>query len=227
MDVFEDLFGEPLAETAEPILSDADNQAQQQQLQLQPHQSQTKKRKRSYDADAGNSSDASIRSDAPSNSAKRPKTSALSKKKVKKQAITEDDLNEQIMQLISRMKSANIGLERLRLLPEFFQILNNSHSIEVFIDQNGVSVMAQWLDLLEDGSLVNLTLREQLLTFLKERMLTLLSLESAKESSIGVILNDLFHHNKIELKQRTLIGEIMNDWVQRIIVKYTGNSKRK
>jgi hypothetical protein len=105
------------------------------------------------------------------------------------------------------------GLAKLRLLPRVEEQTSKQSMQDSFIDAGGLGAVREWLRLLPDNSLPNLTLRSSLLSIVK-KLLPVITMENLKDSKIGFAIRDIiFHEDEIPTNRR-VANEIAEHWLR-------------
>ena len=118
------------------------------------------------------------------------------------------------------------ALVKLRMLPRVEEQTAKQSLQDSFIDAGGLAAMREWLRLLPDNGLPNLTIRTSLLQILK-KLTPSITLESLKESKVGFAVRDiLFHEEEIQGNKR-IANEISEMWLRSIFGRDTGHSAAK
>ena len=105
------------------------------------------------------------------------------------------------------------ALSKITLLQEVEDIVVRQPWQEPFIDAGGLRAFHDWLKLLPDGSLPNLTLRSTILRLL-ERLVPSITLEILKESKIGWAINDAYHHPRETSENKRIEYNLIASWLQ-------------
>ena len=136
--------------------------------------------------------------------------------KVAEQADSMDELVSQMLSASEKdanaLSSGMPALNKLSLLPMVEHTLMRQMNQEPFVDCGGLKALYEWLRLLPDGSLPNLTLRGGVLRLL-ERLLPSITLESLKESRVGWAVNDTYHHINETSENRRLAYSLISAWL--------------
>ena len=118
------------------------------------------------------------------------------------------------------------GLAKLRLLPRVEELTSKQSHQDSFIDAGGLGAIREWLRLLPDNSLPNLTLRTSLLQVLR-KLQGSITLENLKDSKIGVAIRDLIFHEEEIASNKRLANEIAEAWLRQIFGRDTGHLFQK
>ena len=191
----------------------------------------------SSDSDSSDSdSAASIRSNQQPRQRAKPKTQfdavldRMKKTRRTKGAVSADTSDELVSTMLryaeqdAALLAANQpAIKKITLLPMVSDFVYRNR--EAFVDAGGLKALYEWLRLLPDGSLPNLTLRSSILQFLGH-LLPAISIDSLKESRVGWAVNDLFHHDsEIPENKRSAYG-LISTWLLSC-TKKDGNGVRK
>lgn len=118
------------------------------------------------------------------------------------------------------------ALAKLRMLPRVEEQCAKQSLQDSFIDAGGLGAIREWLQLLPDKSLPNLTVRSSLLQILR-KLTPSITLESLKESRVGYSVRDiLFHEEEIQTNKR-MANEISDMWLRSIFGRDVGHSAAK
>jgi len=118
------------------------------------------------------------------------------------------------------------ALAKLRMLPRVEEQTAKQSLQDSFIDAGGLGAIREWLRLLPDNSLPNLTIRTSLLQILR-KLTPSITLESLKESKVGFSVRDiLFHEEEIPTNKR-VANEISEMWLRSIFGRDVGHSAAK
>jgi transcription factor SPN1 len=107
------------------------------------------------------------------------------------------------------------GLAKLKLLPRVQEQTSKQSLQDAFIDAGGLRAIREWLRLLPDNSLPNLTMRTSLLKIIK-RLTPSITLESLKESKIGHAIRDIIFHEEEITSNKRVANEIAETWLRSI-----------
>jgi len=105
------------------------------------------------------------------------------------------------------------GLHKIALLQQVEDYVLKQPWQEPFIDAGGLRAFHDWLRLLPDGSLPNLTLRSTVLRLI-ERLQPSITIELLKESKVGWAVNDAYHHPKETSDNRRIEFNLIAAWLQ-------------
>jgi len=126
----------------------------------------------------------------------------------------------------SSLEKDEPALAKLRLLPRVEEQTAKQSLQDSFIDAGGLGAIREWLRLLPDNSLPNLTVRTSLLQILR-KLTPSITLESLKESKVGFAVRDiLFHEEEIPTNKR-VANEISEMWLRSIFGRDVGHSAAK
>jgi transcription factor SPN1 len=118
------------------------------------------------------------------------------------------------------------GLAKLKLLARVEELTSKQSQQDSFIDAGGLGAIREWLRLLPDNSLPNLTLRASLLNILR-KLLPSITLENLKDSRIGMAVRDLIFHEEEIASNKRLANEIAESWLRQIFGRDTGHLFQK
>jgi len=118
------------------------------------------------------------------------------------------------------------GLAKLRLLPRVEEVTSKQSQQDSFIDAGGLGAIREWLRLLPDNSLPNLTLRSSLLQILRKLQVSI-TLENLKDSKIGMAVRDIIFHEEEISSNKRIANEIAEVWLRQIFGKDTGHLFQK
>ena len=107
------------------------------------------------------------------------------------------------------------ALAKLRLLPKVEDQTSKQSLQDSFIDAGGLGAMREWLRLLPDNSLPNLTLRTSLLSILK-KLLPSITIENLKDSKIGFAVRDIIFHEDEVVSNKRIANEIAEHWLRQV-----------
>lgn len=138
--------------------------------------------------------------------AKRKEQNARNRKRRNTDLINDSD--DFIAHLITQMRQAaeedfelnkerKAATRKMKLLPSVQAYLRKIDLRESFLDSGVLSVIADWLTRLPDGSLPNLQVRETMLKILLE--MNVMDVDRLKTSGIGKAIMFLFKHPKVGL----------------------------
>lgn len=181
-------------------------------------------RSSSYDSDSSDDSSSSDDSRAPKVRTKFDEVLDRLKKTKRKKGVDGVNKSEEMEELVTRMMRAasddayalqegRPALSKITLLQEVEDIVVRQPWQEPFIDAGGLRAFHDWLKLLPDGSLPNLTLRSTILRLI-ERLLPSITLEILKESRIGWAINDAYHHPRETSENKRLEYNLIASWLQ-------------
>ena len=126
----------------------------------------------------------------------------------------------------SSLEKEEPALAKLRMLPRVEEQTAKQSLQDSFIDAGGLGAIREWLRLLPDNSLPNLTIRTSLLQILR-KLTPSITLESLKESKVGFAVRDiLFHEEEIPINKR-VANEISEMWLRSIFGRDVGHSAAK
>ena len=114
------------------------------------------------------------------------------------------------------------GLAKLTLLPRVEEQTSKQTLQDSFIDAGGLGAMREWLRLLPDNSLPNLTLRTSLLQIVK-KLQPSITIENLKESKIGQAIRDIIFHEEEIVSNKRLASEIAESWLRQVFGRETGH----
>ena len=107
------------------------------------------------------------------------------------------------------------ALAKLRLLPKVEEQTAKQAMQDSFIDAGGLGAIREWLRLLSDNSLPNLTLRTSLLNIVK-KLLPSITVENLKDSKIGFAIRDIIFHVDEIVGNRRVANEIAEYWLRQV-----------
>ena len=116
---------------------------------------------------------------------------------------------------IESIEKGEPGLAKLRLLARVEEQTSKQSLQDAFIDAGGLSAMREWLRLLPDNSLPNLTLRSSLLAIL-QKLTPSITMENLKESKVGHAVRDVIFHDEETAANRRIANEIAESWLRAI-----------
>lgn len=116
---------------------------------------------------------------------------------------------------ISSLEQGRPGLAKLALLHQVEEQTSKQALQDSFIDAGGLSAIREWLRLLPDQSLPNLTVRSSLLVILR-KLTPSITMESLKESRVGHALRDIIFHEEEISSNRRIANEIAETWLRSI-----------
>ncbi len=107
------------------------------------------------------------------------------------------------------------ALAKLRLLTRVEEQTSKQSLQDSFIDAGGLGAIREWLRLLPDNSLPNLTLRTSLLLIVK-KLLPSVTIENLKDSKIGFAIRDIIFHEDEIVSNRRVANEIAEYWLRQV-----------
>ena len=120
------------------------------------------------------------------------------------------------------MERSEPGLAKLRLLPKVEEQTSKQSLQDSFIDAGGLGAIREWLRLLPDNSLPNLTLRSSMLQIV-QKLTPSATIESLKESRIGHAIRDVIFHSEEVSSNKRIANEIAESWLRTIFGRDTGH----
>jgi hypothetical protein len=118
------------------------------------------------------------------------------------------------------------GLAKLKLLSQVEEQTSKQSQQDSFIDAGGLGAIREWLRLLPDNSLPNLTLRASLLRIV-HKLLPSITLENLKESRIGHAIRDIIFHEEEIASNKRIANEIAETWLRQVFGRETGHFATK
>ncbi len=116
---------------------------------------------------------------------------------------------------IASLDQGRPGLAKLSLLEQVEEQTSKQALQDSFIDAGGLSAIREWLRLLPDQSLPNLTMRMSLLKILR-KLTPSITIESLRESKVGHALRDIIFHDEEISSNRRIANEIAETWLRSI-----------
>ena len=124
------------------------------------------------------------------------------------------------------IESGKPALAKLRLLPKVEEQTSKQSLQDSFIDAGGLGAMREWLRLLPDNSLPNLTLRTSLMNVLK-KLLPSITIENLKDSKIGFAVRDIIFHEDEVVSNKRIANEIAEHWLRQVFGRENSQSFTK
>jgi hypothetical protein len=121
---------------------------------------------------------------------------------------------------IESLDKGQPGLAKLSLVSQVEEQTSKQALQDSFIDAGGLSAIREWLRLLPDQSLPNLTLRTSMLKIL-QKLTPSITLESLKESKVGHALRDIIFHEEEISGNKRIANEIAESWLRSIFGRDT------
>jgi hypothetical protein len=118
------------------------------------------------------------------------------------------------------------ALAKLRLLPRVEEQTSKQSLQDSFIDAGGLGAIREWLRLLPDNSLPNLTLRTSLLNIVK-KLLPVITMENLKDSKIGYAIRDIIFHEDEIVTNKRVAHEIAEHWLRFVFGREHGHTFSK
>jgi len=118
-------------------------------------------------------------------------------------------------------KKGQPALEKLKLMPKVLKKLKNYKLAQIFLDSNGLDIIAEFLSKLPDGSLPLSSIRGQILDLIFKLPI---SVDHLRYTNLGGTLNTLLTSSKEFPGNKKLIQRIKDKWsriVCNIDVEYT------
>ena len=123
---------------------------------------------------------------------------------------------------IESISKGQPGLAKLKLLPRLEEQTAKQALQDSFIDAGGLSAIREWLRLLPDNSLPNLTLRTSLLLILK-KLLPSITIENLKDSKVGFAVRDIIFHDEEIASNKRVANEIAETWLRQVFGREAGH----
>lgn len=123
---------------------------------------------------------------------------------------------------IDSIEKGQPGLAKLKLLPRVEEQTAKQSLQDSFIDAGGLSAIREWLRLLPDNSLPNLTLRTSLLHILK-KLLASVTIENLKDSKVGYAIRDIIFHDEEIPSNKRIANEIAEVWLRQVFGREAGH----
>lgn len=141
-----------------------------------------------------------------------------------------EDLIQDMMNAVDldleALENGQPGLEKLKLLPRVEEQTSKQSQQDSFIDAGGLGAIREWLRLLPDNSLPNITLRTSLLKIV-HKLLPSITLENLKDSKIGHAIRELIFHEEEISSNKRIANEIAENWLRQVFGREAGHFTQK
>lgn len=107
------------------------------------------------------------------------------------------------------------GIAKLSLLSKVEDLTSKQTLQDSFIDAGGLKAIREWLRLLPDSSLPNLSLRTSLLGVIL-KVVPSISIENLRESQVGFAIRDIIFHEDETPSNKRIANEIAEHWLRLI-----------